>query len=118
MQVVSNLVINASHAMNQCGSVQIALQHTQIAESEAAELQVAAGNYADLSVTDTGSGIEPRLLERIFEPFFTTKPAGQGTGLGLSVAYGIVRAWNGAMRVHSDIGRGTKFSVLVPILSS
>ena len=118
MQVVSNLVINASHAMNQCGSVQIALQHTEIAESEAAELQVAPGNYADLSVTDTGSGIEPGLLERIFEPFFTTKPAGQGTGLGLSVAYGIVRAWNGAMRVHSDIGHGTKFSVLVPILPS
>ena len=104
--------------MNQCGSVQIALQHAEIAESEAAELQVAPGSYADLSVTDSGSGIEAGLLDRIFEPFFTTKPAGQGTGLGLSVAYGIVRTWKGAMRVHSDVGYGTKFSVLVPILPS
>jgi signal transduction histidine kinase len=118
MQVVTNLVINASQAMNQHGSVHIALQQTEIAASEAADLHVIPGNYADLSVTDTGSGIEAKLLDRIFEPFFTTKPAGQGTGLGLSVAYGIVRAWKGAMRVHSEVGRGTKFSVLVPIFSS
>jgi signal transduction histidine kinase len=118
MQVVTNLVINASQAMNQHGSVLIALAQTEIAASEAADLHVVPGNYADLSVTDTGSGIEAGLLDRIFEPFFTTKPAGQGTGLGLSVAYGIVRAWKGAMRVHSEVGRGTKFSVLVPMFSS
>jgi signal transduction histidine kinase len=118
MQVVTNLVINASHAMNLCGSVTIALEHTALDESAASKLNVAPGDYADLSITDTGSGIEPGLLERIFEPFFTTKPAGQGTGLGLSVVYGIVRAWKGAMRVRSEVGRGTTFSVLVPLLSS
>jgi len=87
-------------------------------ENAASQLNVAPGDYADLSITDTGSGIEPGLLERIFEPFFTTKPAGQGTGLGLSVVYGIVHAWKGAMRVHSEVGRGTTFSVLVPIHST
>ncbi len=117
MQVVTNLVINASHAMNQSGSLKIALEHTALDAITAAELHVAPGDYADLSVTDTGRGIEPGLLERIFEPFFTTKPAGQGTGLGLSVVYGIVRAWKGAMRVQSEVGRGTTFSVLVPILA-
>jgi signal transduction histidine kinase len=116
MQVVTNLVINASHAMNESGSVQIALGHKALDDSEAAQLHVAPGDYADLSVTDSGSGIEPGLLDRIFEPFFTTKPAGQGTGLGLSVAYGIVRAWKGAMCVQSEVGRGTTFSVLVPLL--
>jgi signal transduction histidine kinase len=118
MQVVTNLVINASHAMNQSGSLKIALEHTALDATMAAELHVAPGDYADLSITDTGSGIEPGLLERIFEPFFTTKPAGQGTGLGLSVVYGIVRAWKGAMRVQSEVGRGTTFSVLVPMLPS
>jgi signal transduction histidine kinase len=118
MQVVTNLLINASHAMNQSGSVTIALEHCALDETAAAELHVTPGDYADLSISDTGSGIEPRLLDRIFEPFFTTKPAGQGTGLGLSVVYGIVRAWKGAMRVESELGRGTTFSVLVPILSA
>ena len=118
LQVVTNLVINASHAMNLCGLVTIALEYTALDENAASQLNVAPGDYADLSITDTGSGIEPGLLERIFEPFFTTKPAGQGTGLGLSVVYGIVHAWKGAMRVHSEVGRGTTFSVLVPLLSS
>jgi signal transduction histidine kinase len=102
--------------MNHTGSVRIGLEHRHLDASEAAELHVEPGDYADLTVSDTGSGIEPGLLERIFEPFFTTKPAGQGTGLGLSVAYGIVRAWKGAMRVRSEVGRGTTFSVLVPAL--
>jgi signal transduction histidine kinase len=104
--------------MHRSGLVQITLERTTISEGEAAQLQVSPGDYADLSVSDTGSGIEPGLLDRIFEPFFTTKPAGQGTGLGLSVAYGIVRAWKGAMRVRSEVGRGTKISVLVPMLAS
>jgi signal transduction histidine kinase len=116
IQIVTNLLINASHAMNQSGSVRIGLERKHLDASEAAELNVEPGDYADLSVSDSGSGIEPGLLERIFEPFFTTKPAGQGTGLGLSVAYGIVRAWKGAMRVRSEVGRGTTFSVLVPAL--
>ena len=116
IQIVTNLLINAAHAMNHTGSVRIGLEHRHLDASEAAELHVEPGDYADLTVSDTGSGIEPGLLERIFEPFFTTKPAGQGTGLGLSVAYGIVRAWKGAMRVRSEVGRGTTFSVLVPAL--
>jgi len=118
LQVVTNLVMNASQAMNQLGSVRIALGHKQLRQGEASQLQVPPGEYADLSITDTGSGIEPGLIDRIFEPFFTTKPAGQGTGLGLSVVYGIVRAWKGALRVQSEVGRGTTFSILVPIHSS
>jgi signal transduction histidine kinase len=116
LQVLTNLVINASHAMNQRGTVRIDLSHIQITESEAAALQVACGRYANLSVIDTGCGIDAALRDRIFEPFFTTKPAGKGTGLGLSVAYGIVRAWKGALRVDSEVGRGTTLSILIPLL--
>jgi signal transduction histidine kinase len=116
VQVLTNLVINASQAMNQCGTVRIVVERAQIAPSEAAALQISPGCYAAVSVIDTGRGIDAALCNRIFEPFFTTKPVGQGTGLGLSVAYGIVRAWHGAIRVDSRVDHGSTFSVLIPML--
>jgi signal transduction histidine kinase len=115
MQVLTNLVVNASQAMHHRGSVGVVLEHSEISESRSAALQIAPGGYASLSVTDSGPGIEATILDRIFEPFFTTKPAGQGTGLGLSVAYGIVRAWKGALKVDSKVGHGTTFSILIPL---
>ena len=64
---------------------------------------------------DTGKGIEPRLLNRIYEPFFTTKPVGKGTGLGLSLSYNIVQKHHGRIEVDSELGRGTRFRVWLPV---
>ncbi|HMK42659.1 MAG TPA: ATP-binding protein [Dissulfurispiraceae bacterium] len=71
--------------------------------------------YAEIAVTDTGSGIPPEILERIFEPFFTTKPVGKGSGLGLAIAYGIVKQHHGHIKVKSAEGAGTKFSIYLPV---
>jgi signal transduction histidine kinase len=116
IQVLSNLVVNAAQAMASQGIVRVVVEPAVISEGEAAALQILPGRYASLSVIDSGCGIEPAVRHRIFEPFFTTKPA--GTGLGLSVANGIVRAWKGAMRVDSTVGRGSTFSVLMPMVSA
>jgi signal transduction histidine kinase len=67
-----------------------------------------------VSVSDTGSGIRPEVLDHIFEPFFTTKPEGQGTGLGLSVTLGIVHSHGGTIDVESKLGQGTTFHVVLP----
>ena len=67
-----------------------------------------------IEIEDTGKGIEPALLGRIFEPFFTTKPVGQGTGLGLSVSYGIVQKHGGVIEVRSELGVGSVFKVILP----
>jgi CheY-like chemotaxis protein len=77
-----------------------------------------AGPHARLVIRDTGAGMPPEMLERIFDPFFTTKPAGEGTGMGLSVVHGVVTAHHGAINVQSAIGEGTTFSVLLPIVTS
>jgi signal transduction histidine kinase len=74
------------------------------------------GNYAQIVVEDQGSGIPPEILPRIFEPFFTTKDVGQGTGLGLAVSYGIVREHGGWIAVTSEVGRGTRFAVHLPVV--
>ncbi len=68
-----------------------------------------------VSVVDTGVGIAPEHMERIFEPFFTTRPAGQGTGLGLSVSYGIVNDHGGFIEVESQVGKGTCFTIYLPV---
>ena len=70
---------------------------------------------AAVAVQDTGSGISPENLSRIFDPFFTTKPEGEGTGLGLSVSYGIVSNHSGRIEVESQVGQGTTFTVLLPM---
>jgi CheY-like chemotaxis protein len=72
------------------------------------------GLFVSMAVSDTGTGIPPEVIEHMFEPFFTTKPLGQGTGLGLSTVYGIVRSHGGAIEVDSTVGKGTTFTVLLP----
>jgi signal transduction histidine kinase len=117
-QILSNLVVNAAQAMDQQGTVQLVLERAEIDTVQAALLQILPGAYASLSVVDHGCGIAPENLDRIFDPFFTTKPVGQGIGLGLSVAYGIVRAWHGALKVVSQPGAGSTFLVLVPLITA
>jgi signal transduction histidine kinase len=72
-------------------------------------------DFVRFDIRDTGAGIKPEALEHIFEPFFTTKSVGRGTGLGLSVAYSIVKRHQGQIEVKSEIGRGTVFTVLLPV---
>jgi signal transduction histidine kinase len=71
-----------------------------------------------VEVEDTGNGIKPEHLDRIFDPFFTTKPVGKGTGLGLSVSFGIVQKHGGRIEVKSEVGKGTRMRVLLPVISS
>lgn len=104
-QVIMNLVINAAQAMGPERGV-ITLR---------TGLQ---GEAAWIEVVDTGSGIAPETLQKIFDPFFTTKPVGQGTGLGLSLSYGIVKKHGGDISVRSELGAGTTFRVLLPLRQS
>jgi PAS domain S-box-containing protein len=117
-QVIANLVSNAVHAMPQGGTLEIAVDAVSVNESSANSvkaLELPSGNYVRVSVSDTGIGMEPALQARIFEPFFTTKPPGQGNGLGLAVVYGVVRGHAGGIAVHSELGRGSTFTVYLPI---
>lgn len=113
-QVLLNLILNARDAMPGGGG-RIALR-TEVVQTGPDELpDVEPGRYARVSVSDDGVGMDAATLERVFEPFFSTKPEGQGTGLGLSVAFGIVRQHRGALTVQSRPGEGTTFRVDLPL---
>jgi len=116
-QVIMNLGMNAGDAMGeQAGEIEITLIEAEV-DTELAELQaVSPGSYVKLSVSDTGCGMSPKILERIFEPFFTTKDVGKGSGLGLSVVHGIVKSHGGFITVESKPGKGSKFQVYLPII--
>ncbi len=115
-QVVMNLVVNARDAMVDGGSIRIETEaltlHTELRRNRAI---VPAGDYATIRVVDTGIGIPPEWLDKIFEPFFTTKRSGEGTGLGLSTVYGIVKQSGGFIFVDSIPGEGTVFHLYFPI---
>jgi PAS domain S-box-containing protein len=113
--VVLNLAINSRDAMNGQGKLTLELMNQVMGEQHvAARLDVPAGEYVLLAVSDTGSGMSAEVLERAFEPFFTTKPEGQGTGLGLSMAYGFVKQSGGDIRIYSEPGQGTTFRIYLP----
>jgi CheY-like chemotaxis protein len=118
-QVFVNLCTNAAHAMRQTGGVlEICLENVEItAEMTLCKPDMSPGSYMKLSVRDTGGGIAPDVMDRIFEPFFTTKGKGEGTGLGLSVVYGIVKGCGGTITVESAPGTGAIFSVYIPAIS-
>jgi PAS domain S-box-containing protein len=118
-QVVMNLCTNAYHAMKGPGGrLRIGLSELLIDEDGSRKLHLAPGRYLRLVVADTGIGMEPQTLQRAFEPYFTTKDKGQGTGLGLSVAYGIVKTHKGTITVNSELAKGSTFSVYLPKLVS
>ncbi len=116
-QLLMNLCTNAWHAMHgSTGQITVALESVALDEASATRLGVGAGGpYAHLSVRDSGAGMDSATRARIFEPFYTTKPAGQGTGLGLSVVHGIVSAHSGAVTVDSEPGQGSTFHVYLPL---
>ncbi len=114
-QVVVNLANNAAQAMEgKGGTLTIGLSSIALGAGSLPEKNMKPGLYVKLTVKDTGSGIAPDVQRRIFEPFFTTKEPGQGTGMGLSVVYGIVKGYNGMIEVESTRGAGSKFTVLLP----
>ncbi len=116
-QVVMNLCANAVQAMRSEGRLAITLDELRLdAPLAVSTSTLPAGAYLRLAVTDSGSGIEPRLLERIFDPFFTTKEVGVGTGLGLSLVHGIVADLGGGIAVESQPGAGSTFTIYLPSL--
>jgi signal transduction histidine kinase/ActR/RegA family two-component response regulator len=109
-----NLAINARDAMPHGGELTIGTRATDLGEAAAQRLGVAPGSYVVVSVSDSGVGMAPDLVEKVFDPFFTTKPLGQGTGLGLSMVYGFARQSGGHVRIDSRPGDGTTVEVLLP----
>ncbi|RLB24656.1 MAG: hypothetical protein DRG76_00775 [Deltaproteobacteria bacterium] len=115
-QILINLCTNAAHAMEgQVGVLEVGLQDTSIERPlHVHGRELKPGNYVQLRVKDTGHGIPPELVDRIFDPYFTTKGTGEGTGLGLAVVHGIVKACDGGIAVASQIGKGSVFDVYLP----
>ena len=116
-QIMMNLAINAKDAMDSVGRLDISLGWTRNLNAESSvSHQAVTGDWIELSVKDNGSGIEPDILEHIFTPFFTSKIVGKGTGMGLSVIYGIMKNSNGHILVESERGKGSLFRMLFPPL--
>jgi len=116
-QIMVNLCTNALHAIeDQNGEILVKLTQSYLTEEETeGSISVKPGRYVLLSVSDTGVGMESKTAERIFEPYFTTKETGKGTGMGLSVVHGIVKRYNGLIKVESEPGAGTTFKLYFPV---
>ncbi len=114
-QVLMNLVVNARDAMNGAGEIQVETENLTLTEPMIKDRAVVPpGDYVVVKVIDHGHGIAPEKLPKIFEPFYTTKRTGEGTGLGLSTAYGIVKQTGGYIFADSAVDNGTEFSLLFP----
>jgi len=118
-QVLTNLITNAADAMNHKGTIQVTCRSDlfrYITENENTDSHEEVCPAVAISVIDTGIGMDHITRQRIFEPFYTTKDEGHGTGLGLAVAFGLVRDWGGRIDVESEVGFGTTFTIWVPLL--
>lgn len=113
-RVMINLVMNAVDAIAGAGSITIRFEQSQLDTRAAFVSDVEPGAFATISISDTGSGMAPDTLAHLFEPFFTTKTPGQGSGLGLATAFGIIRQAGGQIDVDSTPGLGSTFRILLP----
>jgi len=117
-QVMMNLCINAYHAMGEKGgTLEVRLKETAFLPQDSLSYpDMKPGAYLKLSISDTGHGMDSKVMERIFDPYFTTKEIGKGTGLGLSVVHGIVRSHKGHIEVYSEPGKGSAFHIYLPMI--
>jgi CheY-like chemotaxis protein len=116
-QVILNLALNSRDAMPRGGHFSVSTSLERLDDSFAAQhpgIEIRQGEYARITVADTGSGMDAETLQRAFEPFYTTKPVGEGTGLGLATVYGIIKQSNGYVWAESVRGGGTKFYIYLP----
>ncbi|NLF29590.1 MAG: response regulator [Planctomycetes bacterium] len=114
-QVMANLCVNARDAINGVGEITIASENVQLHEGfRAGDVDAPPGDYVQLTVADTGCGMDAETLDHIFEPFFTTKAPGEGTGLGLATVYGIVKQNAGFIDIDTEVGRGSAFRIYLP----
>jgi PAS domain S-box-containing protein len=116
-QLLTNLVVNARDAVSHDGSIEVIVDVVEFTEpvSDLPEL-LPVGRYASVSVIDNGAGMSPEIQAQVFEPFFTTKPPGEGTGLGLATVYSIARRCEGTVKLTSEVGEGSQFNVLLPLI--
>jgi CheY-like chemotaxis protein len=117
-QIIMNLATNAKHAMEKDGGIlEISLDEKEIWPNDFNEMMdIYPGRYARLTISDTGHGIDPAVMDKIFEPYFTTKRDGKGTGIGLSVVHGIVKTYGGSIKVSSKPDKGTRFAIYLPLV--
>jgi len=113
-QVLLNLYVNAWQAMPGGGELLVTTENLALTQGEAEALNLAAGRFVRVTVTDNGVGMDEKVMARIFEPFFTTREMGRGTGLGLASAYGIIKNHGGLINVSSEMGEGSTFTIYLP----
>ena len=118
-QIIMNLLTNAYHAVEQTnGKIDVELKEEELSQDRLSDSILAPGRYVVLRISDTGTGMEVDIVNRIFEPYFTTKELGKGTGLGLAVVYGILREHKGDIKVCSEPGKGSTFTVYLPMIEN
>lgn len=118
-QILMNLCTNAKHAMRKGGVLEVSLANVNLNEEFCAGLDsLTPGSYVRLTVSDTGCGMDGKILEHIFDPFFTTKDPDEGTGMGLSVVHSIVKDHGGCIKVQSELDTGTTFNIYLPVMES
>ena len=116
-QISMNLITNAYHAIApDHGEISLKLCEKELCQEDVSAFSLEPGRYVMLTVSDTGKGIAPDIIDRIFDPYFTTKEKGKGTGLGLSVVHGIINKYGGEIKVYSEVGQGTVFNVYLPLI--
>ena len=118
-QVGMNIITNAFHAVETDGGrITVELNERVLKESDLTDSSLLPGKYAHLQIADNGVGMSKEIMGKMFDPYFTTKKPGKGTGLGLATVYGIIKEYNGDIKVESEIGKGTTFHIFFPVMES